>query len=69
MPWFICDYRDWQIKANEVENTWEVLILDEQGQQVRLYRLHDAADEQVALARGKQIFRTEEKAANKEPFP
>jgi len=65
MPWFICDYMDWQIKANKVEDTWEVLILDIRGERVRLYRLHDPVDEQTALSRGEQIFRDEEEAADK----
>ena len=71
MPWFICDYRDWEIKANLVEDTWEVMILDKQGQQVRLYRPQEATDEQVAFARGEQIFRNEERSATEagKPFP
>ena len=69
--WFEVDYRDWQAKATQTQDGWEVSISSRRGEIKRGYSFPDVADEQAALDRGQEKFREQFREAKdaEKPFP
>ena len=57
MPWFICDYRDWQIKVRRAGKSWEAAVSDKSGKVVKRYVFSSSLAEDTTLKLTEEKFR------------